>query len=132
MCCISRLPHQKQKSHRNFTFDDVHVHGARRLARIAKEEGVKKFVHVSALNASPNPPPVFLPDGSQFYRSKYDGEAAVREEFPEAVIVRPSDMYGMEDRFVNYYAHWYRRTFRSVALWDRGESTIKQPVYVSA
>jgi len=40
---------------KNFTYGDVHVEGARRLARIAREEGVEKFIHLSALNCSPNP-----------------------------------------------------------------------------
>lgn len=40
---------------KNFTFDDVHVKGARTLARLAKEAGVEKFIHVSALNATSNP-----------------------------------------------------------------------------
>lgn len=40
---------------KNFTYNDVNVEGARRLARLAKEAGVERFIHVSALNASLNP-----------------------------------------------------------------------------
>jgi NADH dehydrogenase (ubiquinone) 1 alpha subcomplex subunit 9 len=40
---------------RNFSFDDVHVKGASTLARLAKEAGVEKFIHVSSLNATSNP-----------------------------------------------------------------------------
>jgi NADH dehydrogenase (ubiquinone) 1 alpha subcomplex subunit 9 len=40
---------------KNFSFDDLHVKGARTLARLAKEAGVEKFIHVSALNATSNP-----------------------------------------------------------------------------
>lgn len=85
---------------KNFKFEDVHVEGARRLARIAKEAGVKRFIHVSALNASENPEPHVVKNGSKFLKSKYFGECAVREEFPEAVIFRPADIYGQEDRFL--------------------------------
>lgn len=63
-------------------------------------------------------------------KSKYYGECAVREEFPEATIIRPSDIYGQEDRFLRYYAHIWRRQFRAMPLWKKGECTIKQPVYV--
>ncbi|XP_055631727.1 NADH dehydrogenase [ubiquinone] 1 alpha subcomplex subunit 9, mitochondrial [Toxorhynchites rutilus septentrionalis] len=116
---------------KNFKFQDVHVDGARRLARIAKQAGVEKFIHVSSLNASPNPTPILTKEGSQFLKSKYYGELAVREEFPEAVIFRPSDIYGQEDRFLRYYAHIWRRQFRGMPLWYKGERTDKQPVYCS-
>ena len=32
------------------------------------------------------------------------GEKAVREEFPDAIILRPSDIYGHEDKYFNYYS----------------------------
>lgn len=32
------------------------------------------------------------------------GEIAVRDEFPEAIIMKPSEIFGREDRFFNYYA----------------------------
>ena len=38
------------------------------------------------------------------YFPKARGEKAVREEFPEAIILRPSDIYGHEDTFFNYYS----------------------------
>lgn len=116
---------------KNFPFKEVHVEGARRLARIAREAGVEKFIHVSALNASPDPEPLVYEKGSEFLRSKYHGENAVREEFPDAIIFRPSDIYGQEDRFIRYYAHVWRRVFRYMPLWHNGENTIKQPVFVS-
>ena len=45
---------------KNFKFDDVHVHGARTIARIAKETGIKRLLHVSSLNSSPNPKVIFI------------------------------------------------------------------------
>uniref|UniRef100_A0A2M4BQH8 NADH dehydrogenase [ubiquinone] 1 alpha subcomplex subunit 9, mitochondrial n=1 Tax=Anopheles marajoara TaxID=58244 RepID=A0A2M4BQH8_9DIPT len=116
---------------KNFSFKDVHVEGARRLARIAREAGVEKFVHVSSLNATPTPQPFFTKEGSKFLQSKYYGELAVREEFPDAIVFRPADIYGQEDRFLRYYAHIWRRQFRAMPLWYKGERTIKQPVYCS-
>jgi len=35
------------------------------------------------------------------------GEAAVREEFPDAVIMKPSECFGREDRFLNHFASRY-------------------------
>lgn len=86
---------------------------------------------MSALNASPDPEPHILKTGSNFLRSKYHGELAVREEFPAATIIRPADIYGQEDRFLRYYAHVWRRQLRAMPLWNKGEKTVKQPVYVS-
>ncbi|XP_065359395.1 NADH dehydrogenase [ubiquinone] 1 alpha subcomplex subunit 9, mitochondrial [Calliphora vicina] len=116
---------------KNFKFNDVHVEGARRIARICREVGVERLIHVSALNADPHPKSHIIDGGSNFLRSKYWGEQAVREEFPEATIIRPSDIYGSEDRFLRYYAHIWRRQFRSMPLWYKGERTVKQPVFVS-
>lgn len=114
---------------RNFKFKDVNETGARLIARIARESGVKRLVHLSALNANPHPKGIILPEGSKFLSTKYDGELAVRDEFPEVTILRPSDIYGQGDRFLSYYAHAWRRTFQFISLWDKGEKTIKAPVF---
>ncbi|CAG9859884.1 unnamed protein product [Phyllotreta striolata] len=117
---------------KRFSFNDVNVEGARRLARLSKEAGVERFIHFSSMNASDNPNRSgILPNGSKFLESKGLGEQAVLEEFPEATIFRPSDVYGQEDRFVRYYAHAWRRQATFVPLWYKGERTQKQPVHVS-
>ncbi|KAF0550659.1 putative NADH2 dehydrogenase 40K chain [Gigaspora margarita] len=82
---------------RNFSLEKVHVEGAARIAKISRELGVDRFVHVSALNADKN-------SSSKFYRSKALGEEAVKKEFPDATIVRPSTIFGQEDRFLTRYA----------------------------
>ncbi|XP_014609823.1 PREDICTED: NADH dehydrogenase [ubiquinone] 1 alpha subcomplex subunit 9, mitochondrial [Polistes canadensis] len=116
---------------KNFSFEDVHVTGARRLARISKEAGVERFIHVSSLNVSPNPTPLILKEGSQFLKSKWQGECAVKEEFPEATIIRPSIIYGMQDKFLSFYSEgWNQQSFVPV-LWKKGEQTEKQPIHIS-
>ncbi|CCM05932.1 uncharacterized protein FIBRA_08171 [Fibroporia radiculosa] len=84
---------------KNFNFDAVHATGAQRIANIAAQSGVARFVHVSHLNASHNSP-------SEFYRSKARGDDLVQEAFPSATIVRPAIMYGYEDRLLNNMAIW--------------------------
>lgn len=93
--------------------------------------GVERFIHVSALNADPNPKGHMLSKGSNFLRSKYWGEDGVRKEFPNATIIRPADIFGSDDRFLYYYAHLWRRQVRSLPLWQKGEKTVKQPVFAS-
>ncbi|KAG0172271.1 hypothetical protein DFQ28_005443 [Apophysomyces sp. BC1034] len=79
---------------KNFTFEDVHVHGSRALAESCVEAGVARFVQVSALNASED-------STSKFLRTKALGEKAVQEVMPDATIIRPGTMWGHEDRFLN-------------------------------
>ncbi|CAG5120071.1 unnamed protein product, partial [Candidula unifasciata] len=112
---------------KNFSFHDVHVEGAQRLARIAKEAGVEKFIHVSHLNAKENPQKIWK--GSDYLRSKYESELAVREEFPEAIIFKPTDMFGEGDKFLMHYACKGRWILQQLPLWKKGEQTIKQPVF---
>lgn len=40
---------------KNFKFNDVHVEGARRIARISREMGIERLIHLSALNVDPLP-----------------------------------------------------------------------------
>jgi len=81
----------------NYSFEEVNVEIPARLARLAKEMGLPRFVHVSALASDPDSP-------SLWARTKYQGELAVRAEFPEATIVRPAIMFGPEDKFLNHIA----------------------------
>jgi len=78
-------------------FQAVHVDGASAVAEAAAAAGVPALVHISAIGADPASP-------SAYGRSKAEGEAAVRGAFPAATILRPSLMFGREDRFVNRFA----------------------------
>jgi uncharacterized protein YbjT (DUF2867 family) len=102
------------------SFDAIHIEGAGRLARLAAEAGVERFVQISAIGADPQ-------SDSAYGRSKAAGEAAVLEVFPGAVILRPSVMFGPEDKFFNRFAGMTRLSpFLPIA----GANTLFQPVYV--
>jgi len=116
---------------RNFSYDDIYVKGPRTIARIAKECGVARMIHISSMNVAEFPEPLILKEGSATLSARWRGEQAVREEFPEAVIFRPADMYGNADRFLRYYASFWRSQLKGMPLWKKGEATIKQPVFVS-
>ncbi|XP_064599885.1 NADH dehydrogenase [ubiquinone] 1 alpha subcomplex subunit 9, mitochondrial-like [Liolophura sinensis] len=117
---------------KNYKLNDVNVEGSRRIARLARECGVSRLIHFSALNASLNPQIIYMKQGSQYLITKAKGELAVKEEFPDATIFRPADIYGQEDRFLRYYSNYWRRsTSNSLGLWKKGRQTIKQPVFVS-
>jgi len=103
------------------------------LARLARECGVQNFVHISALNAREKPKRLFMPKGSNYLRTKWLGEKAVLEEFPDATIFRPSDMFGTSDCFVHYYNKWWRTGLGGthMPLWKKGDYTVKSPLHIS-
>lgn len=78
-------------------FDRIQAEGAGRVARLAAAAGAEKLVHVSAIGADPA-------SASAYGRTKGEGEAAVREAFPTATILRPSLVFGPEDGFFNRFA----------------------------
>jgi NADH dehydrogenase len=78
-------------------FGKVHVEGARNAAAAAKAAGATSFVQISAIGADPEA-------ASAYGRSKGEGDAAVKEAFPGATIVRPSILFGAEDQFLNRFA----------------------------
>lgn len=75
----------------------LHVEGARNIAEASARAGVKSLVHMSAIGADAQ-------SKSAYGRTKGEGEAAVRQAFPKAVIVRPSIVFGREDAFINRFA----------------------------
>ncbi|WP_456316251.1 complex I NDUFA9 subunit family protein [Teichococcus oryzae] len=68
-----------------------------RIGRAAARAGAGRVVHVSAIGADPG-------SESAYARSKAAGEAALREAFPAATILRPSIIFGPEDQFFNRFA----------------------------
>ncbi|UXI19617.1 Elongation factor [Sarcoptes scabiei] len=115
----------------NFDFESIHVEAPRTIARIAREIGVDRLIHVSALNSSKNPVPYYLKRGSKFLKTKYYGEEAVMEEFPNATIFRPADMYGEFDSYLNYYCFYQRRGLRKISVPNGGYGITKTPVHVN-
>ena len=102
------------------TFSAVQADGAGLVARLAAEAGVAHLVHVSAIGASDA-------SDSAYQRSKAAGEAAVKAAFPDAVILRPSIIFGPEDGFFNRFAAMTR--FSPVLPIAHGDTRL-QPVYV--
>ena len=102
-------------------FDVVHHTAPARLARLAREHGVERFVQISSLAADPR-------STSTYARSKAAGEQAVRDAFPTATILRPSIVFGPEDRFFNKFAEM--AVFSPALPLIGGGETRFQPVYV--
>ena len=103
------------------SFAAVHADGARAVARAAREAGAHKLIHISAIGASAT-------SKAHYAKSKAAGEAAVLEEFPGAIILRPSIVFGPEDEFFNRFAAMAR--ISPVLPLIGGGATRFQPVFV--
>ena len=77
------------------TFEAVHVDGAANIAAAAKAAGASTLVHMSALGVDK------AAEVSAYAASKLAGEAAVFQAFPDAIIMRPSLLFGQGDGFFN-------------------------------
>ncbi|CUH49996.1 complex I NDUFA9 subunit family protein [Ruegeria atlantica] len=101
-------------------FDAVQADGAERIARLAADQGISQMVHISAIGADAE-------SDSEYSRTKAHGEAGVLTHMPDAVILRPSVIFGTEDQFFNRFAGMTRMgPFLPLV----GAETKFQPVYV--
>ncbi|MGI8840212.1 MAG: complex I NDUFA9 subunit family protein [Caulobacteraceae bacterium] len=117
--CVNAVGVLYESGRQNFA--NLHVEGARRVALAAKARGVRRFVHLSALGADPR-------SAASYARSKAAGEMAAREAIAEAVILRPSVVFGPGDHFFNRFAAM-AQVSPALPLIGGGQ-TLFQPVFV--
>jgi NADH dehydrogenase len=101
-------------------FHRIHAEGPGRIARLASEAGVLRFVHISAIGADPASP-------SRYGKTKAGGEEAARQAYRGTTILRPSIVFGAEDQFFNRFA-WMAQMLPVMPV-IAGETRF-QPVYV--
>jgi NADH dehydrogenase len=102
------------------SFDAVQDFGARAVAEATRAAGAR-LVHISAIGADSQSP-------SSYARSKARAEAAILATVPDAVILRPSIVFGPDDSFFNKFASM-ARMFPALPLIGGGKTRF-QPVYV--
>ncbi|ALM54690.1 epimerase [Halomonas huangheensis] len=108
------------QQHRNTSFQQIHVEGAARLARLARAAGVDQYLQISGIGARLDSP-------SPYVRSRAEGERAVMAEIARAIILRPSVMYGPDQGLVATLARLTRLPL--VPLFGDGEVRL-QPLHV--
>jgi len=102
-------------------FSQIHAEFPHLLCNLCKEIGVKNLVHISALGILDN-------HVSKYMQSKLEGEKNIKKFFKSSVILRPSLVFGPEDKFFN--------TFASIAQFSPalpligGGKTKFSPIYV--
>jgi len=87
---------------RKLTFEKTIVGGTRHLVDAACDAGVKKLIYLSGLGTSANPI-------SKYFRAKWESEIIIRNSGLEYVILRPSFVFGPEDKSINRFAKMFRR-----------------------
>jgi NADH dehydrogenase len=102
-------------------FQGLNVDAGATIAHAAHAAGVRALVHVSSIGADADSP-------SRYLCTKGEGEAAVRAAFADAVILRPSILFGPEDRFFNKFAS-LARLVPALPLIGGGHTRL-QPVFV--
>ncbi len=105
-------------------FEHTHVALPEKLARACAATGVRRVLHVSALGADARHPAA-LP--SRYLRSKSQGEQVLRNAALDLTVLRPSVIFGAEDKFLNVFAQ-LQEVFPLVPL--AGAHARFQPVWV--
>ncbi|ABM38763.1 complex I NDUFA9 subunit family protein [Polaromonas naphthalenivorans] len=101
-------------------FQKVHVQWPLTLVRACRAAGVRRIIHISALGAS-------MDSASRYQRSKARGEAALLGSGLDVTVLRPSVMFGADDKFLNTFAS-LQQVFPVIPL--AGSRARFQPVWV--
>ena len=102
-------------------FEDIHVKFPALLTKLCNEQNIKKLIHISALGINETA-------NSQYMQSKLKGEKNILNNFNRSVILRPSIIFGPEDKFFNQFAT-LAEFFPALPLIGGG-LTYFQPIYV--
>tara|TARA_B100000989_G_scaffold298130_1_gene286232 strand:+ start:2757 stop:3716 length:960 start_codon:yes stop_codon:yes gene_type:complete len=78
------------------TFEYVHFEIPKLISSLAKKYNIEKFIHMSALGVEDS-------KESKYAMSKVKGEVIVKENFPNAIILKPSVVFGEDDNFINFF-----------------------------
>jgi NADH dehydrogenase len=120
-----------ERPSRGVTFERIHFQGAKSVVDAAIRNGVRRYVHMSALGVRPDAV-------STYHRTKYRAEQYVRASGLDWTIIRPSLIHGPGGEFMQMEANWARGKsppflfmpyFGGGALGRRGAGKL-QPVYV--
>ena len=101
-------------------FIQIHSHFPYLLSNLCNEIGIKNLIHVSALGVKEK-------HSSQYIQSKFQGEKNIQNIFKPSVILRPSLIFGPEDKFFNTFAS-YARIFPALPLIGGGKTKFA-PIY---
>ncbi len=102
-------------------FNQIHSQFPLLLSGLSNELGIKNLVHISALGIKEK-------HSSQYMQSKLEGEKNIQDTFKPSVILRPSIVFGPEDKFFNTFASLAQ--FSPILPLIGGGKTKFAPIYV--
>jgi NADH dehydrogenase len=120
-----------EKPSKGITFERIHVKGTKAVVDAAKRNGIRRYIHMSALGTRPNA-------ASTYHRTKWQAEEYVRSSGLDWTILRPSLIHG-PGGFMTMEAKWARKTappfvgmpYFGKGIFGLGGSGLLQPVYVN-
>jgi nucleoside-diphosphate-sugar epimerase len=124
-----------EKRSKGITFERIHVEGTRAVVDAAARNGIKRYIHMSALGVRENA-------ASQYHQTKYTAEQYVRASSLQWTILRPSLIHGPRGEFMRQEAMWARgradaplfvmpvMPYFGAGLFGQGGAGRLQPVFV--
>ena len=106
---------------KNQKFNEIHSEFPNMLSNLCNEIGIRNLVHVSALGIKEKHSSIYM-------QSKFKGEKNIQENFKPSVILRPSVVFGPEDKFFNTFASIAQ--FSPIIPLIGGGKTKFSPIYV--
>jgi len=121
-----------EKPSEGITFDRIHFHGTKAVVDAAKRNGLRRYVHMSALGTRADAK-------SEYHWTKHKAEEYVRSSGLEWTIFRPSMIHGPRGEFTKMEAGWARKTkppflfmpYFGAGLFGAGGAGLLQPVFVN-
>lgn len=113
--------HPMENPRRGWTYLEVDGRGTERMVNAAQKNGVKRFIYLSGAGTAPE-------KKQPWFQAKVMAENAIRSSGMEYVILRPSWIYGPEDRSLNKFL-FFAKVLPIVPIIGNGKSKV-QPISV--
>jgi NADH dehydrogenase len=110
-----------EKRSKGWTFEDVDLKGTRHQVDAAKAAGVRRFMYVSGVGAARDA-------DKHWFRYKWEAEQYLRDSGLEWVVVRPTWIYGPDDRSLNRFLG-FGKMLPFIPMFGDGKQ-LMQPVFI--
>jgi NADH dehydrogenase len=111
-----------ENKRKGWTFEQVDRNGTINQVAAAKQAGVRRFVYISAVGATPDA------DAQHWFRHKWAAEQAVQASGLDWVIVRPTWVFGPGDHSLNRIVG-FGRFLPFIPLFGDGKAEM-QPLFI--